>query len=229
MDDDAVDTSREESRGDAPQAVTVTVRHGDTIAPGNVDHDGQTPRKVGRPVKYDRAFIDGFGADMEQWFLENPSHVFFEEFVSSRGLHMRQCRRFCETSPEFAEAWERCACLQAARILSMSGITQFTPKGQTFFALNPRIAVLLLQSKHGYTTKEEVTLKAPEADEYTRIEAARRTLEQTMPQGLPKAREWLQSIQAGTDAVTAAAAEQILARFDLEQQALAAGDALVQE
>lgn len=111
-----------------------------------------------KPTVYTPQRVAELRDSMVQYFFDCTDNLFFESWAVTEGIHMRQVRRLVEADDEFAEAFERCSTLQASRLLEGSTRPLPTVGNHVRYAANPRTAILVLQAKHSYGQKSEVTI-----------------------------------------------------------------------
>ncbi|MEN6338432.1 MAG: hypothetical protein ABFE01_29600, partial [Phycisphaerales bacterium] len=163
---------------------------------------------------------------LARFFDEDPEALYLESWCVQERIPVQYIRYFSQNE-YFASVLERVLAVQGSRLLEMSSRTIKDERGSSYYKLNPRVAILVLQCRHGYTTQQELIVSTPLHSEYERTEAARKALESAMPAALPEAREWLTKISLdGTDEATKTAAEQLLTKMDIEQDVERAGSAL---
>lgn len=113
-----------------------------------------------KPTVYTPQRIAELKDSMVRYFDSSDS-LFFESWAVSEGIHMRQVRRLVEADEGFAETFERCGAIQASRLLEGSTRPMPTTGNHVRYAVNPRTAILVLQAKHSYGLKSEVTVSEP--------------------------------------------------------------------
>jgi len=161
-------------------------------------------------------------------FWDCTESLFFETWGASEGLHRQQIHRLVEANENFAEAWRHCEMIQASRLLELSSRTKKTTRGSNYYEINPRIAALVLQNKHGYAHKEEIEVEPKALNRYERVEAAKTALRESLPEHRPE--KWLQTLLKNTtDEVTRAAAQSLLNERQLLDELANTPHAIVSE
>jgi hypothetical protein len=167
---------------------------------------------------------------LARFFDEDPEALFLESWCVQERIPVQYVARWASENEYFAEVLARVSTAQGSRLLEMSSRTIKDERGSSYYKLNPRVAILVLQCRHGFTTQQELIVSTPAHSEYERTEAARKALESAMPAALPEAKEWLAKICVdGADEATKTAAEQLLTKIDMEQDVERAGSALCDE
>jgi hypothetical protein len=130
-----------------------------------------------RPDVYTPEKVAALTQSLEEYF-DATSSLYFETWASGQHLHMRQVRRIAEENPNFCEVFERCGCLQASRLLEGSTRPADMATNQLRYAVNPKMATLVLQAKHGYKTQQEIAVEvSAERSMPSTIEEADRMIE----------------------------------------------------
>ena len=177
------------------------------------------------PWKFTSERVDALRRSLER-FWDNPHSLYFESWCAEEGIHMRQLYRLTQQDARFAETFDRCSCVQAARLLEGASRTLKTNRGSNYYEINPRIAALVLQSKHGYASKQEIEVEPKTITRYEQIQAAKTALEQSLPKHRPE--KWLETILKNTtDEVTREAAESLLNQQKLLTELANTGNAIV--
>ncbi|MBN2130304.1 MAG: hypothetical protein JW741_12450 [Sedimentisphaerales bacterium] len=123
---------------------------------------GETLRRRGghpcRPDKYTPTTVAALTQSLENYF-DSTDALYFETWAAREGLHMRQVHRIADANPEFAETFARMGAVQASRLLEGSTRPADTTTNQLRYAVNPKMACLVLQAKHGYKTQQELAVE----------------------------------------------------------------------
>ncbi|HSW00321.1 MAG TPA: hypothetical protein VLI39_09130 [Sedimentisphaerales bacterium] len=132
-----------------------------------------------KPTIYTPQRIAQLRNSMEKYFFGSADTLFFESWAVSEGIHMRQVRRLVEADEGFAETFERCGAIQASRLLEGSTRPMPTTGNHVRYAVNPRTAILVLQAKHSYNQRSEVTIsEAPDGPRLDSPEACDEAIRQ---------------------------------------------------
>lgn len=110
------------------------------------------------PIVYTREKVAALTRSLETYFDASDA-LYFESWAVTEGLHMRQVRRIAEANPDFAEVFDRCGCIQASRLLEGSTRPADTTTNQVRYNVNPKMACLVLQTKHDYKTQQEIAVE----------------------------------------------------------------------
>ncbi len=130
-----------------------------------------------RPDVYTPEKVAALTQSLQEYF-DATSSLFFETWAASEGLHMRQVRRLVEANQEFAETFERMGAIQASRLLEGSTRPADMTTNQLRYAVNPKMATLVLQAKHGYKTQQEIAVEvSAERNMPSSVEEADRMIE----------------------------------------------------
>ena len=140
--------------------------------------------------KYTPAKVEQLRQSLHDYF-QDPENLFFESWLATTDIPTRaQVMRLCQQFPAFAQEYERCKLVQAARLLEGATRTSFQGN-RAFYTVNPQIAKFVLQCGHEAFKPQaglEVTERPdPEAEA---LEAIRERL----PEDPGQAREWLEKL-----------------------------------
>lgn len=120
------------------------------------------------PIVYTPKRVKELGESLATFF-DNTESLYFETWAAAEGIHMRQVRRLVEADTEFAETVGRCETLQASRLLEGSSRPLTNTGNRTIYPVNPRVASLVLATKHGYKTQQEIAIS--EASDAPRLDS----------------------------------------------------------
>ena len=80
-------------------------------------HQPGVESKAGRPVKYDKEFIETLADKMIEWFNSDEANLFLEKFMLSQGLHREYLTRFKNKNEYFCNALKRAKGIQKLRLI----------------------------------------------------------------------------------------------------------------
>ncbi len=97
---------------------------------------------------------------LARFFDDDPEALYLESWCAQERIPTQYIRYFSQNE-YFASVLDRVLAIQGSRLLEMSSRTLLTDKGSTFTAISPRIAVLVLQCRHGFTAQQELVVSVP--------------------------------------------------------------------
>lgn len=175
---------------------------------------------------YDEEKARELAKSLEQYFGD-PDNLWFESWMRENRLHSGTILRVRDRFAWFNELWMQMANVQASRLLEWCCKPKTDKDGRSYYRINPKLAMMVLQSKHGYSWRADLSV-APADDPYRLAEAARQKLEAEAPQEPDQRRAWLQrQLESTTDVGTKLAVAQLLEQLEMAEQAKALGPALV--
>lgn len=170
------------------------------------------------PSKWTAEVINGEIAERLLAFFERPESLFLEAFCVEQGFPREYLARWnSDENPVFRDALAMANTIQAARLLEQAVRSQ----------LNARVACLILQAKHGFSTKSEVTVHEPQDDYESKARAATEALMAAKPADPQKAREWLAEIQQNGEEVAREAAQRAMELVDMMATATSLNTAII--
>lgn len=102
--------------------------------------------KIGRPIEWTTDRVEAIAKELEEWFLEDDTRVFYNEWLVRKGLHREHLRRFQSVSEAFRDVIKRVDYLQEERLAKL----MLKP------GLNPGGPIFVLKNKHNWADKVEM-------------------------------------------------------------------------
>lgn len=106
---------------------------------------------MGRPKKYTKEVIDGYGNELLEWF-KKPESIWLKDFCIEKGFCSQYLSEFSKESKEFSESLKKAKDIQESRLVH---------KGLDGKA--PAFVIFALKNVAGWRDSMEV--KLPEVDE----------------------------------------------------------------
>ncbi|MBP7051598.1 MAG: hypothetical protein KBE65_11330 [Phycisphaerae bacterium] len=163
--------------------------------------------KCGRPTVWTDEVIEEKAKSLLAYF-ENPDSLFLEAWCAQEKLRVEYVSQWAAQNEVFADALALVSTTQCARLL----------EGGVHNKLNSKVVSLVLQSRHGFNPRSDVTLRAAEPTEEDEVRQQAQTLVRVLPSAPAEARIQLQELRSA-DQIGQRTVDETLRLIDLLERA----------